>query len=98
MRKSGPPDPGSVGAIGPALMRLGAIFVAVCMVIIAGSAGAIVYLYLGVSASEAATKAGRNFPGLQLFTVGEVFGGWTAAQKKHFDDSGTFDQLYPARR
>lgn len=47
---------------------------------------------------EAATTAGRDFPGLQLFTVGEVFGGWTAAQKKHFDDGGTFDQLYPARR
>src|SRR5204863_8984694 len=50
-----PDDPGSVGTIGPPLMRLGAIFVAVCMVIIAGSAGAIVHLYLGVSASEAVT-------------------------------------------
>ena len=29
-------------------MRLGAIFVAVCMVIIAGFAGAIAYFYLGV--------------------------------------------------
>jgi sulfate transport system substrate-binding protein len=48
--------------------------------------------------AEAATKVGRDFPGLELFTVGEVFGGWSAAQKKHFDDGGTFDQLYPARR
>ena len=47
---------------------------------------------------EAATKVGRNFPSLGLFTVGEVFGGWATAQKKHFDDGGTFDQLYPARR
>src|SRR6266849_2132195 len=34
-------------------MRLGAIFVAVCMVIIAGSAGAIVHFYFGVGAAEA---------------------------------------------
>jgi sulfate transport system substrate-binding protein len=47
---------------------------------------------------EAATKAGRQFPDLRLFTIDEVFGGWATAQKKHFDDGGTFDQLYPARR
>jgi cyclic-di-GMP phosphodiesterase, flagellum assembly factor TipF len=38
-------------------MRLGAIFVAFCMAIIAGSTGAIAYLYLGVSTSEAVTAA-----------------------------------------
>jgi sulfate/thiosulfate transport system substrate-binding protein len=47
---------------------------------------------------EAATKAGRQFPDLRLFTIDEVFGGWATAQKKHFDDGGTFDQLYPTRR
>src|SRR5215510_9315122 len=41
-------------------MRLGAIFVAFCMVIIAGSAGAVAYLYLGVSASEAIALALYN--------------------------------------
>ncbi len=38
-------------------MRLGAIFVIVCMVIIAGSAGAIAYLYFGLGGSEAAVVA-----------------------------------------
>jgi sulfate/thiosulfate transport system substrate-binding protein len=30
---------------------------------------------------------------VELFTVDDVFGGWPAAQKEHFDDSGTFDQI-----
>ncbi|MGH7864826.1 MAG: hypothetical protein ACREQB_07545, partial [Candidatus Binataceae bacterium] len=38
-----------------------------------------------------------QFPALQFFTVDEVFGGWTKAQKTHFDDGGTFDQIYEAR-
>jgi len=29
-----------------------------------------------------------------LFTIDELFGGWQAAQKKHFADKGTFDQIY----
>jgi ABC-type sulfate transport system substrate-binding protein len=24
----------------------------------------------------------------------DLFGGWTAAQKRHFDDGGVFDQIY----
>ncbi len=39
-------------------------------------------------------KYASEFPKLELFTVDEVFGGWQAAQKKHFMDNGTFDQLY----
>jgi sulfate transport system substrate-binding protein len=38
-----------------------------------------------------------RFPRIPLFTVDEVFGGWTNAQKAHFDEGGTFDQAYPAR-
>ena len=30
---------------------------------------------------------------VKLFTVDEVFGGWQRAQKEHFDDGGTFDQI-----
>jgi sulfate transport system substrate-binding protein len=37
----------------------------------------------------------RVFPSLKLFTIDEVFGGWTAAQKTHFADGGVFDQIYP---
>jgi cyclic-di-GMP phosphodiesterase, flagellum assembly factor TipF len=50
-------------------MRLGAIFIAVCMVIIAGSAGAVVYLYFGVSVSEAVTVAVATLTALALYNT-----------------------------
>jgi sulfate transport system substrate-binding protein len=40
------------------------------------------------------TKYESQFPALKLFTVKELFGGWPAAQKKHFSDGGIFDQIY----
>lgn len=39
-------------------------------------------------------KYADRFPKLQLFTIDELFGGWTKAQKRHFDDGGMFDQIY----
>ncbi len=36
----------------------------------------------------------QQFPALALFTVDQVFGGWTRAQKTHFADGGVFDQIY----
>lgn len=45
-----------------------------------------------------AAKYADKFPKLRLVTVDEVFGGWAKAQKKHFDDGGTFDAIYqPAK-
>jgi sulfate transport system substrate-binding protein len=41
-----------------------------------------------------AAKYAGVFPKLELFTIDEVFGGWTAAQATHFADGGTFDQIY----
>jgi sulfate transport system substrate-binding protein len=41
-----------------------------------------------------AAKYASQFPKLNLFTVDEVFGGWQKAQKTHFADGGTFDQIY----
>lgn len=38
-----------------------------------------------------------TFPDMQLFTVDEVFGSWSAAQQTHFDEGGIFDQIYTAR-
>jgi sulfate transport system substrate-binding protein len=35
-----------------------------------------------------------QFPELKLFTIDDAFGGWTKAQKEHFADGGTFDQIY----
>jgi sulfate transport system substrate-binding protein len=39
----------------------------------------------------------KRFSDLKLFTVDEVFGGWSEAQKTHFADGGTFDQIYAAK-
>ncbi len=47
--------------------------------------------------SVAAREAGR-FPSVTLFTIAEAFGGWAAAQKTHFADGGTFDQIYAPGR
>ncbi len=41
-----------------------------------------------------AQKYADKFANVNLFTVDEVFGGWQAAQAKHFADKGTFDQIY----
>jgi sulfate/thiosulfate transport system substrate-binding protein len=41
-----------------------------------------------------AAKYASTFPPLTLFTVDEAFGGWQNAQKTHFADGGTFDQIY----
>jgi len=38
-------------------------------------------------------KYAKQFPKLNTFTVGEVFGGWTQAQKDHFNDGGLYDQV-----
>lgn len=42
----------------------------------------------------AQAKYAKSFPKLSLFTIDEVFGGWTKAQKTHFADGGVFDQIY----
>ena len=41
-----------------------------------------------------ARKYASTFPKIKLVTVDDVFGGWQAAQKKHFADGGVFDQIY----
>lgn len=41
-----------------------------------------------------AAKYPDNFAKVELFTIEEAFGGWTKAQKVHFADGGTFDQIY----
>jgi len=45
-----------------------------------------------------AARHAAQFPHLQLFTVDQVFGGWTKAQKTHFADGGVFDQIYQVAR
>ena len=41
-----------------------------------------------------AAKYADSFAKTTLFTIDELFGGWEAAQKTHFADGGTFDQIY----
>ena len=43
-----------------------------------------------------ANKYSAQFPKLNLVTIDEEFGGWQKAQKEHFSDGGTFDQVYEA--
>lgn len=44
-----------------------------------------------------AAKYVDKLPKLPLVTVDNDFGGWAKAQKEHFDDGGTFDQVYSAK-
>jgi sulfate/thiosulfate-binding protein len=41
-----------------------------------------------------AAQYARQYPKVELFTIDAVFGGWKQAQKTHFDDGGTFDQVF----
>jgi sulfate transport system substrate-binding protein len=45
---------------------------------------------------QVAAKYAAQFTKVRLFTIDEVFGGWQRAQTAHFDDGGTFDQIYQA--
>jgi len=46
------------------------------------------------SDAAVAAKYAKQFPKINLYTIDEVFGGWTKAQKTHFADGGVFDQIY----
>jgi sulfate transport system substrate-binding protein len=41
-----------------------------------------------------AAEYAKQFPQLKLYTIDDVFGGWTKAQATHFSDGGVFDQIY----
>lgn len=43
-------------------------------------------------------KYAKDFPKVQTFTIDEYFGGWTKAQKEHFDDGAIFDQVLSAAK
>jgi sulfate/thiosulfate-binding protein len=44
--------------------------------------------------AKIAAKYAGTFAQVKLFTIDEAFGGWQNAQKAHFADGGTFDQIY----
>ena len=43
---------------------------------------------------EIARQYENSFAKVELFTIDDVFGGWTKAQKEHFGEGGIFDQIY----
>ena len=47
--------------------------------------------------AKALAKWSGNFPKINLVTIDKEFGGWGKAQKIHFDDGGTFDEIYKGR-
>lgn len=49
--------------------------------------------YRPILASVAA-KYEKQFPKVNLIKIDDVFGGWQKAQRTHFSDGGTFDQIY----
>ncbi|CCE07611.1 sulfate transport protein (ABC superfamily, peri_bind) [Bradyrhizobium sp. STM 3843] len=44
--------------------------------------------------AEVAKQHENEFAKVELFTIDDVFGGWTKAQKDHFAEGGIFDQIY----
>jgi sulfate transport system substrate-binding protein len=48
--------------------------------------------------ANVAAKYADRFANVHLFTIDEAFGGWQKAQRTHFADGGTFDQIYKPGR
>ncbi len=43
-------------------------------------------------------EALAGFPQIERLSIDEAFGGWTAAQAKHFDEGGLFDRIFEVKR
>jgi len=50
--------------------------------------------YYRPTLASVAKKYESQFPKVNLVKIDNDFGGWQVAQKKHFADGGTFDQIY----
>jgi sulfate transport system substrate-binding protein len=50
--------------------------------------------YYRPGTEKAGKKYAAQFPKVKLFTIADVAGDWTKAQKTHFADGGLFDQIY----
>lgn len=53
--------------------------------------------YYRARLESVAARYAERFPEVSLVTIDEVFGGWSEAQPKFFDDGGVFDQVYLPR-
>ncbi len=50
--------------------------------------------YRPAASDKARAKYAKQFPKLNLFRIDDAFGGWAKADKEHFADGGSFDQIY----
>jgi sulfate transport system substrate-binding protein len=55
------------------------------------------HYYRPVQPEDVPAEDLQRFPQLELLTIDTVFGGWQQAQKTHFADGGTFDQIYTVK-
>jgi sulfate/thiosulfate transport system substrate-binding protein len=53
--------------------------------------------YRPAVSQKAKAKYAKQFPRLNLFTIEQAFGGWARADREHFADGASFDQLYSRR-
>ena len=50
--------------------------------------------YRPAASEKAKTKYAKQFAKINLFSIDSAFGGWAKADKEHFADGGSFDQIY----
>ncbi len=50
--------------------------------------------YRPAVSQKAIAKYSKQFAKINLFTIDQAFGGWAKADKEHFADGGSFDQIY----
>jgi sulfate transport system substrate-binding protein len=50
------------------------------------------------TSDKAKAKYEKQFPKLTLVTIDQAFGGWSKADKDHFADGASFDQIYTAKQ
>ena len=50
------------------------------------------------SNAEVAKEFADTYAPVKLFTIDEVFGGWTRTQQEHFADGGIYDQIFAKAR
>ncbi|MGQ0708884.1 MAG: sulfate ABC transporter substrate-binding protein [Rhodoferax sp.] len=50
--------------------------------------------YRPAVSAKAQAKYAKQFAKIKLFTIDEAFGGWEKADKDHFADGASFDQIY----
>ena len=55
------------------------------------------HFYRPAVSQKAQARYAKQFPRLPLFTIDQAFGGWAQADRIHFADGGSFDQIYTRR-